>query len=309
MPEALHVANGHCTTRLIEQALLAPQRAKSARWGGRSSGRTQVWCDPLHEGPIADLPDDQLLRIRATAVARGLGEPPAAVEAEFKSWRAAVDADHAYDELVLWYEHDLFDQLNLIQLLARIGRDRPIRKPVSLVSIDSYPGHPHFKGLGELRPEDIARLFNERRRVTSEQFAVAARAWDAFRSQDRARMESLLLEDTSALPFLARALRRYLDEAPEQPGGLTRSERRLIDQLADGPIDIHTAWKRMHEGESAFYITDTSFWSLLKGLAERTPALIDITLSTAAATGLRPNAQSPRVGDPGLPQGTLSLRS
>jgi hypothetical protein len=281
VPEALHVANGHCTTRLIEQA--------------RLPGRTQVWCDPLHEGPIADVPDAELLRIRAADLARGLGEPVEEVEADLKSWRAAVDADHAYHELVLWYEHDLFDQLNLIQLLARIGRDRPIRKPVSLISIDSYPGHPHFKGLGELRPEDIASLFSERRRVTSEQFAVAARAWDAFRSQDRTRLESLLLEDTSALPFLARALRRYLDEAPEEPGGLTRSERRLLDQLAGGPVDIHTAWKRMHEGESAFYITDTSFWSLLKGLAGRTPALIDITLRTAVT--------------PGLPQGTLSLRS
>lgn len=233
--------------------------------------------------------------MRAADIARGVGQPLQDVEADLKSWRAAVDADHAYDELVLWYEHDLFDQLNLIQLLARIGRDRPIRKPVSLISIDSYPGHPNFKGLGELAPEDIAKLYAERRRVTPEQFAVAARAWDAFRSQDRARMESLLLEDTTALPFLGRALRRYLDEAPDEPGGLTRSERRLLDQLAAGPVDIHTAWKRMHEGESAFYITDTSFWSLLKGLAERTPALIDIALNSVAA--------------PGLPQGTLSLRS
>ena len=233
--------------------------------------------------------------MRAADIARGLGQRVEEVEADLMSWRAAVDADHAYDELVLWYEHDLFDQLNLIQVLARIGRDRPVRKPVSLVSIDSYPGHPHFKGFGELRPEDIAALFAGRRRVTPEQFALAARAWDAFRSQDRARMESLVLEDTSALPFLARALRRYLDESPAESGGLTVSERRLLDQLEDGPVDIHTAWRRMHDGETAFYITDTSFWTLLEGLAGRTPALIEITLRSNAA--------------PGLPQGTLSLRS
>ena len=281
MPEALHVANGHCTTRLIEEA--------------RLPGRTQVWCDPLHEGPIADVADAELLRLRAAAMALGLGQPVEDIEADLKRWRAAVDADHAYDELVLWYEHDLFDQLNLIQLLTRIGRDRPISKPVSLVSIDSYPGHPSFKGLGELAPAEIAKLFAARRRVTPEQFAVAARAWDAFRSQDRGRLEALVLEDTSALPFLARALRRYLDEQPAEPGGLTRSERRLLDQLATGPVDIHTAWRRMHEGERAFYITDSSFWTLLKGLAERTPALIEISIDPIAATG--------------LPQGTVSLRS
>jgi hypothetical protein len=279
--EALHVANGHCTTRLIEQAQLP--------------GRTSIWADALHEGPIADVGDAELVRMRAAHIASGLGARAEDVEADLKSWRTAVDADHSYGELVLWFEHDLFDQLNLVQLLTRISRDRPVRKPVSLVSINTYPGHPNFKGLGELRPEDIAALFARRRRVTSEQFALAARAWDAFRSQDRARIELLLVDDTSALPFLARALRRYLDEGPVEPGALTRSERRLLDQLTHGPIDIHTAWRRMHEGETAFYITDTSFWSLLKRLAERTPALIEIALSNVTA--------------PGLPHGTLSLRS
>ena len=279
MVEALHVANGHCTTRLIEQAHLP--------------GRTSIWADALHEGPIADVSDDELVRMRAADIASGLGEKLEDVEADLRSWRAAVDADHLYDELVLWFEHDLFDQLNLIQLLTRISRDRPVRKPVSLVSIDSYPGHPHFKGLGELRPDDIAALYADRRRVTAEQVAVAARMWDAFRTQDRQRIEAALREDTSALPFLARALRRYLDEAPARAGGLTRSEQRLLDQLASGPIDIHTAWRRMHEGETAFYITDSSFWSLLQGLADRT--LIDLTVNPVAA--------------PGLPHGRVALRS
>lgn len=291
----LHVANGHGTTRLIEQAHLP--------------GRTSIWADPLHEGPIVNADDDELIRIRAAAIARDLGESAAEVEADLRSWRRVVDADDRYDELVLWYEHDVFDQLNLIQLLSRIGRDRPARKPVSLVSIDAYPGQADFKGLGELAPADIAALFTQRRPVTREQLAVAAQAWDAFRSQERPRLEALLREDTSPLPFLAAALRRYLDEAPAGPGGLTRSEQRLLEQLAQGPVEIQTAWRRMHDGETAFYITDSSFWSLLKGLADRRPALIDISLHPVAPPGRHPNTHTLRVRDAGLPPGTLSLRS
>ena len=73
-------------------------------------------------------------------------------------WREAVDDDDGYDELVLWFEHDLFDQLNLIQLLTHLG-GRPRSKPVTLICIDRYPGHPNFKGLGELAPRDLAALF------------------------------------------------------------------------------------------------------------------------------------------------------
>jgi hypothetical protein len=280
--EALHVANGHCTTRLIEAAGLP--------------GRTSIWADALHDGPVPDVSDEELVRIRAVFIADGLDAPAEEVEADLKQWRDVVDDDDGYDELVLWFEHDLFDQLNLIQLLTRVGRDRPIRKPVSLISIDRYPGHPHFKGLGELTPADIAALYDTRRPVTAQQFRLAADAWDAFRSGRRAELDSLLAGNTSALPFLAPALRRQLAEAGSDPGGLSRSERRLIEQLAAGPLDIHTAFAGMHAGETAYYITDSSFWQMVKGLAARSPALIDV------------NVTAPPAERPALPSGTLSLR-
>lgn len=278
MADVLHVANGHCTTRLIEAAGLP--------------GRTAVWADALYDGPVPDVPDDELVRVRAAFIASGLDVTAEDVAADLRAWRAAVDDRAAYDELVLWYEHDLFDQLNLIQLLARIGRDRPADARVSLVSIDSFPGHPHFKGLGELAPADIASLFTTRQPVTAQQFTLAADAWDAYRGQDRRRIEAFLHRDTSALPYLATALRRYLDELPLEDGGLTRSERRLIETLSRGPLDIHAAWARMHEGERAYYITDSSFWAMVQGLAERSPALINVAVADASSV---------------LPRGTLSL--
>jgi hypothetical protein len=282
VPEPLHVANGHCTTQLIDSAGLP--------------GRTSIWADALHEGPVPNVADAQLIRIRAEFIAGGRDVSADDVEADLKKWRAVVDADDRYSELVLWFEHDLFDQLNLVQLLARIGRDRPVRKPASLVSIDRYPGRDNFKGLGELQPADIAALFEKRRRLTPQQYALAASAWDAFRSEDRTRLESLLHDDTTALPFLGAALRRYLDEQAGAPGGLTRSESRLIEQLQCGPVEIHRAFAAMHDGETAYYITDVSFWTMVKRLAERTPALVEVALTGRGSDR------------PALPEGTLSLR-
>ena len=259
-------------------------------------GRTSIWADALHDGPVADVSDEELVRIRAAFIADGLDVSAEEVEADLTHWRDVVDDDDGYDELVLWFEHDLFDQLNLIQLLTRVGRDRPIRKPVSLISINRYPGHPHFKGIGELTPADVAALYATRRPVTPQQIQLAAIAWDAFRSGERPRVDALLSGDTSALPFLAPALRRHLAEAASGPDGLTRSERRLIEQLAAGPLDIHTAFAGMHAGETAYYITDSSFWQMVKGLAARSPALIEVKVTAAPADR------------PALPSGTLSLR-
>ena len=87
-------------------------------------------------------------------------------------WRTVIAGDSSYDELVLWYEHDLFDQLNLIQLLTWIHERRPTTKPVSLVCIGAFPGRTGFKGLGELTPAEVASLFTTPRVVADAQYAL-----------------------------------------------------------------------------------------------------------------------------------------
>ena len=121
------------------------------------------------------------------------------------AWRAAIANHHAYDELVLWFEHDLFDQLNLVQLLPWIRERLPSQATVSLICIGSFPGHPAFKGLGELSPGELAPLFGARARVSHAQYALAAQAWDALRASTPDALDSLRHDDTSVLPFLAPA--------------------------------------------------------------------------------------------------------
>ena len=279
----LHVANGTSTTDTIHAAGIP--------------GATSIWADPLHEGPVpARLTDEELLDVRARHLAGDDRSGNALVEtiAELRRWRQAIDDQASYDELVLWYEHDLFDQLNLIQLLARIGQGPSLdRKRVSLICIDRFPGHPRFKGLGELSAHELGSLFETRQPVGAGQYQLATRAWEAFRADDPLALDRLLGTDTSAMPFLASALRRHLEEFPWTRDGLSRTERRLMQLAQPGSIDIHRAFPLMHDDESAFYIGDSSFWQIVKELASATPALVSIA-ATEAASGR-------------LPSGTIAL--
>ena len=273
----LHVANGHATTGLIELSGVP--------------GRTEIWADPLNEGPVpGNVSDDELLLIRARFLASQ--HESGDVAADLRRWREAVDHDAGYDELVLWFEHDLFDQLNLIQLLTHLG-GKPRSKPITLVCIDRYPGHTDFKGLGELEPRDLAVLFKERRTVDAAEFALATRAWSAYRSPDPRAIEELLKGDTSALPFLFAALARHLEEFPSDADGLSRTERRLMEQAIDGPADIGAVFPRMHHGETAYYIADSWFVDRARELSSASPALVDLSIA-----GGKPGA---------LPAGTIAL--
>jgi hypothetical protein len=280
----LHVANGTATTAKIHQAGIP--------------GTSSIWADVLHEGPVpGGLSDEQLLEVRARYLAEssdGASEGSyGEVIAELSRWRATLDNDGSYDELILWYEHDLFDQLNLIQVLSRIGRKLPTIKLVSLICIGSFPGRPNFKGLGELTPDELGALLDTRQPVTAAQYALAERAWESFRAPDPRRLEDLLREDTSALPFLAAALRRHLEEFPSVGDGLSRTERRLMELAQAGPLDLWAAFPRMHDLETAFYIADGSFWGLVEGLASASPPLIAVDAKSRAAHQ--------------LPRGTVSI--
>jgi hypothetical protein len=274
----LHVANGTSTTDTIHAAGIP--------------GSTSIWADPLHEGPVpARLTDEELLDVRARHLA-GDGRSDVALAetiAELRRWRDVIDDQASYDELVLWYEHDLFDQLNLIQLLTRIGQKAASdHRPVSLICIDRFPGHPRFKGLGELSALELGSLLETRQSVGEGQYELAARAWEAFRADDPLALDRLLNTDTSAMPFLASSLQRHLEEFPWTRDGLSRTERRLMQLAQPGAIDIRRAFPLMHDDESAFYIGDSSFWQIVKDLESATPALLSVA-ATAAAPGRLPN--------------------
>ena len=259
----LHVANGTCVTDLIEAAGIP---------GARS-----IWSDPLYEGPVpGGITDAELMNVRSRYLSGS--EEPREVDPvnDLRVWRERIAAHGSYHELVLWFEHDLFDQLNLIQLLSWIHERLPGGKPVSLICIGSFPGRPSFKGLGELTPAELASLFGARQPVTPAQYDLAARAWRAFRQSTPEALEELRRADTSALPYLAPAFDRFLQEYPWRHDGLSRSERRLLRLAERGPVPVAAAFPRMHDGEDAYYITDLSLAALVETLSRTSPPLLTV---------------------------------
>ena len=264
-PRFLHVANGSATTNLIEAAGIP--------------GRLSIWADPLYEGPVpGDVDDAELIRVRARFLA-GPSEGASAVERGLRGWREVIEDVKSYDELVLWYEHDLFDQLNLIQLLSWMKPRLPASTIVSLIEIGAFPGRPAFKGLGELTPTELAPLLGTRVPITGERYAVATRAWAAFRAATPEALDELRHDNTASTPFLSPALKRFLEDYPWSTDGLSRSERRLLAIASSGQVDLWKAFVRMHEGETAYFITDGSFLTLLQECSRCSPPLISVTTS------------------------------
>ena len=90
------------------------------------------WQDVLHEGPVPALPRPELLQTRARFLADcGWGRRQALLSSLERRDRQLLEALRGGVEVVLWFEHDLYDQLQLLDVLAlahteagRAGADR-----------------------------------------------------------------------------------------------------------------------------------------------------------------------------------------
>jgi len=138
-------------------------------------------------------------------------------------------------------------------------------------------------GMGELTADELAPLFDTRQPIEGPHYRAAQAAWRAFRAEDPRELQALLATDLSALPFLAAALARHLEEFPSTANGLSRSEQHLLELVSSGTSDVWALFPRMHEGEDCFYVADESFWNMIDDLASASPGLLDLETASRSA--------------------------
>ncbi len=263
MPGLLHILNGESTAGTLRHSSMP--------------GTFVPYADALHDGPVpAGLDDEPLREMRVRFFAGKLGASYEDILSQVRDWDTALAGSSQYDEVVLWFEHDLFDQLLLIRHLDWFARHDDTCSSLRLICIGQFPGVEPFHGLGQLSADQLVSLFPGRRPVTAAELELGRRAWAAFTSADPRDVERLLSGDTSALPFLAGALVRHLEEFPALSNGLSRTEREILAQLAPGPLDPAALFRAVLEKEERVYMGDTLFWWRVEALAGSTHPLVTL---------------------------------
>ena len=238
-------------------------------------GDVLPWRDALHDGPVpADLSEDDLDEVRARFIAERGWTTYEEARAGYTDREVRLTRALDEDEIVLWFEHDLYDQLQLIQILAWFAAREASAARLSMICIDSFPGVERFIGLGQLKGAKLATLFPGRRPVTPAQIELGERAWSAFRSPAPTPIQELIRGDTSALPFLGAALRRHLEQFPSTSNGLSRSEQEILDVVSAGVRRMDHIFLGTQDLEEAPFLGDDGLWYYLSELASgREPLL------------------------------------
>ena len=220
---------------------------------GRIPGTYLPWRDVLHDGPVpARSSLEATSDVRAAYHAGSINSP------DYETWRAGfaqrdrtLASFHDHDELVLWFEHDLYDQLQLLQILDWLGTQDLSRGRVSLIQIGEHPEVPNFQGLGELTGAQLAALMPTRKPVTERQLAIGRETWRDFCADDPTALAAIAQRHEPEMPFLSPALIRLLEEYPSAHDGLTRTERQLLNVIAAGTTKRKALWRASQQFETS----------------------------------------------------------
>ncbi|SNY93669.1 hypothetical protein SAMN04515647_3981 [Cohaesibacter sp. ES.047] len=214
------------------------------------------WEDVLHEGPVPDADDTLFAAIRSKALADGYVHTEASVMETFKNRFDILRAHQDFDRIDLWFEHDLYDQLQILQvldMLSRFGR-------TNNVFITQAPTY-----LGMQKPDTISRFEELTLPVLDRMFAFASKAWHAYTSGGPEAVNALRKEPIPGFPFMGHALLRALQELPGSDG-LSRTERQILYSLDRGVTRPGMLFAQVQNMEEAIFLGDLTFFQILSGL-------------------------------------------
>lgn len=243
------------STLIITNGDAAAEKMREAR----INAEIMCWRDVLHEGPVplTDTLED-LSAIRADYLAfRGWGDADAIAQV-FAERDAVMRALGAYSDVTLWFEHDLYDQLQLLQILDFLGREPALATRCSLIQAGTHIG------AEPVRPRAHIKL---KQPLGADQLALAQAAWSAFRAPTPELWVSLLSYDIGALPFLRSAILRHMEEFPGAGNGLSRTESFILAAIRQGVNTPEALFALFQDAEEAPFMGDWSFFAILDSMA------------------------------------------
>ena len=216
--------------------------------------------ETLVVGPIP--PEEKWIEMRAKFLSGRYGEELLRSSNSLFQQQQAIAAAATHDEVVLWFEHDLFCLINLLYLLQRLDRALLVWSPEPLAM---------FEDVG------LKQMFDSRTLVLPEVREAARAAWNVYASSDPRSLNRLIAKDQRDFPFLRDGLALHASRFPSIRNGLGSVENRILSLIAVGATEFATLFAAFDTAPPRFGFGDSEVLAALRDLANRKVPLITMT--------------------------------
>ena len=165
-------------------------------------------------------------------------------------------------EFNLWFEYDLFCQVNMWFVLSLIN-DLPVKKKV----FAAYTSHlkksdlQFWNGFGPANSDELKACYAHRILLDEKDLDFGNALWKAYKSGDLKQLENLSTTPPQGFPYLHEVVKAHLDRFPKD-GSKGRPEEVIEDITKNISTDFHKVCGEFWKRESIYGFGDTQLKSL-----------------------------------------------
>ena len=214
MSSLLHITNGDNFTEKLKELNL--------------SGDIITWREMLCEGKTeTNVGSESFWKTRFEFLNKNYKVSKSIfIEKTLKEYRTLCN-HKKQDHIVLWFEYDLFCQINLLAVISWLKTHRKYAE-ISLVCSGKEDETNKLYGLSELNNQQLIKLFENRIVLTQDDIEYADYVWQLYCSDNPIRLENLSDFKNYQFNYLESSIQAHLHRFPSIKNGLNEMETNIL---------------------------------------------------------------------------------
>ena len=215
MSSLLHITNGDVFTEKLKSLKL--------------KGDIVTWREMLCEGKtLTSVGSESFWKTRFEFLNKNYKVSKSRfIEKTLKEYRSLCNHKQQ-DEIVLWFDHDLFCQVNMIAVLSWLKTHRRYAH-ISLVCADKEAGANKRYSLSELDNDQLLQQYANKIELTQDDIEYADYVWQLYCSDNPIRLENLSDYSEFQFDYLSGAIKSHLHRFPSIKNGLNEMENDILN--------------------------------------------------------------------------------
>lgn len=187
------------------------------------------------------------------------------IEKTLKEYRSLCNHKQQ-DQIVLWFEYDLFCQVNMLAVISWLKTHRKYAH-ITLVCSGKEDETDKLYGLGELSDEKLMELYENRIELSQDDIEYADYVWQLYCSDNPIRLENLTDFNNYQFNYLSGAIKAHLKRFPTIRNGLNEVENHLLQLSVDKkPKTKKELLKTVLENQGLYGFGDTQYERIISTL-------------------------------------------
>ena len=198
-------------------------------------GETIIWREMLCEGPTAtELGSKDFIALRTKFLKDNYQISAEDYKDQFLNELKKLTFYNSYEEVVLWFEFDLFSHINMLAAINHLMENQ-LKVPVYLVCSKKLKGEKEQTVLSQLPLKALENHYEQRIALKQEDLEMASLLWQLYNESNPQKLKKLIKEKTN-FEYLSSCLRAHIERFPNSQTGLNSLEKNILKLITTNTI-------------------------------------------------------------------------